>query len=151
MYILESIRASQQKAASALLSVANKELDRYKSSMETKNSTLCKAMGNFGRTPCSYRYACDNITLGGLIRCLFIAGLWPITLETSSSIQNILTAFKSSKSSTQYLDSVAALYHTNCGPNSRMNSAAQVILAEIKGLQLKDVCPLDADFFTNDN
>lgn len=32
-----------------------------------------------------------------------------------------------------------------------MNSAAQLILAEIKGLQLKDVCHLDADRSTNDN
>lgn len=119
--------------------------------METENRSLCKAMSNDNSISRHYQYGCDNIAFGGLLRCLFVAGLWPITLETPSSIQNILAAFRSMQNSTLYLDGRSAYYHTGCGPSQRMNSSAQVILAEIKSLQLKDVFHLDADCFTNDN
>lgn len=112
--------------------------------METKGNS-CKVTPNY------YQVGCDNIALGGLIRCLFVAGLWPITRQTSSSIYQILTAYTSMQSSSSYLDEEVAADHASCGPSERMNLAAQVIIAEIKGLQLKDVCPLDANTFTNHN
>lgn len=138
----------QQKTAFSLVSLATQEFDRYKTSTEA-GRTICQVNSDYSQEPCYYRGACDIIALGGLMRDLFVAGLWPITMDTSSSIRSILKVLTSMKNHCRNLPGALSA-HYGCGLNPRLGSAAKEILAAIKGLEMSDFCHPDMIFFPDD-
>lgn len=139
--------------ASHLLAVAAKEFDRFKSCLET-GSNVCEVTYKSGNInlSCPDRNACDANALGGLVRCLFVAGLWPITLETTSNIRTILSAFASMKTISRYLpQDPSSTAHDLCGSGLPLQVEAQAVHTAIKGLNLSDFYLLDEIFFPIDD
>lgn len=138
----------QKKTTFSLVSLAVKEFDTYKTSAEA-GSNICQVTSRYNQEPCHYRGTCDTLALGGLMRGLFVAGLWPITLDTSSNIRSILEALTSMES--HFQGAAHDFYtHYDCGPNQRFGSATKEILASIKGLEMSDFCHRDTIFFPDD-
>lgn len=147
-----SFRDVQQRLASHLLAVAEKEFERFRSCLQTR-SNVCEATYMSGRVkePCLDRNACDANALGGLVRCLFVAGLWPITLETTSNIRTILLAFHTMKSISKYQPQDSSTTHALCGPGLRLQLEARAVQDTIKGLNLSDFYLPEEIFFPIDD
>lgn len=137
---LDSIKTMRQKTGDAVLSLAIQEFSRYQSAVETK-TTVCQVTGQYNQ-PCPSRKACDSLSLGALMKCLFDAKLWPITMDTSTNIQSILKCFISMESLSQFL----GLSHTPCCPSKRLKPPASEILKAMEGLNLSDFCRPDEIF-----
>lgn len=132
---LGSVTTIRQTTADAVLSLAHQEFERYQSTVETK-TTVCQITGHYN-SPCSYRKACDSLALGTLMRCLFDANLWPISMDTSANIRSVLKCFVSMESLSNGLSSSN---HHQCCPSKRLKPASTELLKAMDGLKLSDFC-----------
>ncbi|KAL0634425.1 hypothetical protein Q9L58_006674 [Maublancomyces gigas] len=131
--VLRSVRTVRQKTADAVLSLALQEFERYQSSVESK-TTVCQIPNNFN-SPCNK--ACDSLALGTLMRCLFDAKLWPISIDTSANIRSVLNCFISMDSLSNFLSSSN---HNQCCPSKRLKPPSLKLLEAMEGLKLSDFC-----------